>query len=160
MFTVGLEDFSEEEGVTDGVGPRFNFVGCSGCHAQPAVGGTSPAQNPLFRVTGDLKFTGNVMPSFITPNRPIREARFQFNPDGSRDGGVHALFVITGHPEAAGCSIRQEEFETQIRNRNIVFRIPRRSSAPDWSRTSRTARSWRISTPTRQPSEISASAGV
>ena len=124
MFTVGLEDFSEEEGVTDGVGPRFNFVGCSGCHAQPAVGGTSPAQNPLFRVTGDLKFTGNVMPSFITPNGPIREARFQFNPDGARDGGVHALFVITGHPEAVGCSIRQEDFETQIRNRNIVFRIP------------------------------------
>ncbi len=31
MFTVGAEDFAEEEGVTDGVGPRFNFVGCAGC---------------------------------------------------------------------------------------------------------------------------------
>ena len=51
MFDVGLEDFSEEEGVADGVGPRFNFVGCAGCHSQPAVGGTSPAVNPLFRVT-------------------------------------------------------------------------------------------------------------
>jgi len=124
MFTVGLEDFSEEEGVADGVGPRFNFVGCVGCHSQPAVGGTSPAQNPLFRVPADLRFTGNVVPSFITPDGPIREARFPYNPDGTRDGGVHALFVITGHPDAAGCNIRQEDFERQIRNRNIIFRIP------------------------------------
>ena len=124
MFTVGLEDFSEEEGVTDGVGPRFNFVGCAGCHSQPAVGGTSPAANPLFRIVGDLRFTGNVIPSFITPDGPIREARFQFNADGSRDGGVHALFVITGHPEAPGCAARQEDFERQVRNNNIAFRIP------------------------------------
>jgi len=61
MFEVGLEDFSEEEGVADGVGPRFNFVGCKGCHIQPAVGGTSPAVNPLFRVPGELGFTGNVV---------------------------------------------------------------------------------------------------
>ena len=124
MFQVGLEDFSEEEGVADGVGPRFNFVGCAGCHSQPAVGGTSPAVNPLFRVPTDLGFRGNVIPSFINQNGPIREARFQFNSDGSRDGGVHALFVITGHPEAAGCDIRQENFDRQITNGNIVFRIP------------------------------------
>jgi CxxC motif-containing protein (DUF1111 family) len=124
MFDVGLEDFSEEEGVADGVGPRFNFVGCKGCHIQPATGGTSPAINPLFRVPADLGFAGNVVPSFITPNGPIREARFQFNPDGSRDGGVHALFVIAGHPETAGCNVRQEDFEKQVRNDNIIFRIP------------------------------------
>jgi CxxC motif-containing protein (DUF1111 family) len=125
MFTVGLEDFSEEEGVADGVGPRFNFVGCAGCHTQPAVGGTSPAANPLFRVTGDLGFdAGNNIPSFITPNGPIREARFKFNKDGSRDGGVHALFVISRHRDAPGCFINQEDFETQVRNNNVVFRIP------------------------------------
>jgi CxxC motif-containing protein (DUF1111 family) len=124
MFDVGLEDFSEEEGVADGVGPRFNFVGCKGCHIQPATGGTSPAINPLFRVPADLGFAGNVVPSFITPNGPIREARFQFNPDGSRDGGVHALFVIAGHPETAGCNVRQEDFEKQVRNDNLIFRIP------------------------------------
>jgi len=124
MFQVGLEDFSEEEGVLDGVGARFNFVGCAGCHGQPAVGGTSPAQNPLFRVVEDLGFTGNVVPSFITRNGPIREARFVSNPDGSRDGGVHDLFVIRGHPDAAGCKISQEDFDKQVRSRNIVFRIP------------------------------------
>jgi CxxC motif-containing protein (DUF1111 family) len=126
MFTDGLADFSEEEEVDEGVGPRFNFVGCAGCHAQPAVGGTSPAINPLFRVNdpNDLKFVNNVIPSFITRDGPIREARFQFNPDGSRDGGVHALFVISGHPDAGGCNIKQEDFERQVANRNIIFRIP------------------------------------
>jgi CxxC motif-containing protein (DUF1111 family) len=122
MFTTGKDDFEEVEDVGDGVGPRFNFVSCGGCHAQPATGGTSPAVNPLFTLTA-LGFK-NVFPSFITPNGPVREARFQFNSDGSRDGGVHALFTIAGHPDAGGCNIKQEDFETQVRNRNIIFRIP------------------------------------
>ena len=129
MFNVGLDDFSEEETVKDGLGPRFNFVGCAGCHAAPAVGGTSPDVNPLFRVVGDLQpdlgfGKSNVIPSFITLNGPIREARFQFNPDGSRDGGVHALFVIAGHPDAGTCAIKQEDFQKQVNNNNIIFRIP------------------------------------
>jgi CxxC motif-containing protein (DUF1111 family) len=125
MFEQGLVDFSEEEGVTDGLGPRFNFVGCAGCHIAPAVGGTSPAVNPLFRVVGELGFgRRNDIPSFITLNGPIREARFQYNPDGSRDGGVHNLFVISGHKDAPNCDIEQENFEKQINNRNIIFRIP------------------------------------
>ena len=32
--------------------------------------------------------------------------------------------MIAGHPDAAGCNIKQEDFETQVRNRNIIFRIP------------------------------------
>jgi len=127
MFTDGLADFGAEETVEDGVGPRFNFVSCAGCHAQPAIGGTSPADNPLFRVVDatDLNFGArNNIPSFITRRGPVREARFQFNSDGSRDGGVHALFVIAGHPQAPNCNIQQEDFERQVRNNNIVFRIP------------------------------------
>ena len=125
MFNTGLDEFVEEETVDDGLGPRFNAVGCAVCHAQPATGGTSPAVNPLLRVGegGDLGFK-NAMPSFITPNGPIREARFQYKADGSRDGGVHALFVISGHAAALSCTIKQENFETQVINRNIIFRIP------------------------------------
>jgi CxxC motif-containing protein (DUF1111 family) len=78
--------------------------------------------NPLFTLTA-LGFK-NVFPSFITPNGPVREARFQYNSDGSRDGGVHAIFTIAGHKDAPGCNIRQEDFETQVRNRNIIFRVP------------------------------------
>jgi CxxC motif-containing protein (DUF1111 family) len=124
MFQAGLADFAAEEAVTDGVGPRFNFVSCAGCHAQPAVGGTSPAENPLLRIPDNLKFTGNVIPSFIKRNGPILEARYRYYSNGARDGGVHNLFVITGHPDAAGCDIGQEDFETQLQNQNMIFRIP------------------------------------
>jgi CxxC motif-containing protein (DUF1111 family) len=129
MFNQGLDDFSEEEEVDEGLGPRFNFVSCAGCHAQPAVGGTSPDPNPLFRVVDALKPVlgfgkNNDIPSFITLHGPIREARFQFNSDGSRDGGVHALFVISGHAQAPNCFIKQEDFQKQVNNNNIIFRIP------------------------------------
>ena len=41
-FDAGKVDFSEQEGVGDGLGPRFNLDGCAGCHMQPAIGGSSP----------------------------------------------------------------------------------------------------------------------
>jgi hypothetical protein len=48
----------------------------------------------------------NTVPAFITANGPIREARFKANADASPDGGVHALFVISGRSDsAAGCHI-------------------------------------------------------
>ncbi|HEX9897843.1 MAG TPA: hypothetical protein VGC81_01375, partial [Candidatus Methylomirabilis sp.] len=93
FFGVGKEDFEEVEGVGDGVGPRFNFPGCGGCHSQPATGGTSPAFNP--QVDVPKFFPGNMLPSFITADGPVREARFKYRADGTRDGGVHALFVIS-----------------------------------------------------------------
>src|SRR4029453_18689882 len=43
FFEVGQEDFEEVQGVSDGLGPRFNLDGCAGCHSQPAVGGPAPA---------------------------------------------------------------------------------------------------------------------
>src|SRR5262249_31954996 len=55
---------------------------------------------------------------------PVREARFVRNPDGSPDGGVHALFVITGRPDAQGCKITQPNFAQQLARNNVVFRIP------------------------------------
>ena len=130
MFDVGLLDFNEAEEVDEGLGPRFNFTGCGGCHSQPAVGGTSPAANPLVQIPGVLGFRNNVIPSFITANGPIREARFQFNRDGSRDGGVHALFVISGHvtPPAASSSRRISRLRSATTTSPSGF--PRRPSAP------------------------------
>src|SRR5262245_38271884 len=50
FFDSGLDAFEEVQSVTGsaagtepGLGPRFNLNSCSGCHAHPAVGGTSPA---------------------------------------------------------------------------------------------------------------------
>src|SRR5271154_5843362 len=81
-----------------GLGPRYNLNQCSGCHAQPAIGGTSPKINPQVAVAS-LEHAQNYVPSFITLNGPVREARFVKNPDGSPDGQVHELYVITGRPD-------------------------------------------------------------
>jgi CxxC motif-containing protein (DUF1111 family) len=127
FFTAGRDDFEEVEGIADGLGPRFNLDSCGGCHAQPAVGGTSPAVNPQVAMATAFG-ASNVVPSFVKLNGPIREARYVLNPDGSRDGGVHALFVISGRRDpsgdASGCTIPQENFEREMAANNVIFRIP------------------------------------
>lgn len=123
FFDQGLDDFAEREEVEDGIGPRFNGDGCGTCHAFPAVGGSSPPINPQVALATD-EGANNVVPSFVTLDGPVREARFVRNPDGSPDGGVHSLFVIGGRADAPGCNNVQEDFETQVNRRNIVFRIP------------------------------------
>jgi hypothetical protein len=65
-----------------------------------------------------------VVPSFITHNGPIREARFIKNSDGTPDGGVHDLFVISTRVDAPGCNIVQPNFAAAISAGNIRFRIP------------------------------------
>jgi CxxC motif-containing protein (DUF1111 family) len=134
-FQDGLARFSAVKvvvsatGDNSGLGPRFNSNQCSSCHLQPFIGGSSPAINPLRAVASADGATNNV-PWFITPNGPIREARFVAT-HGLPDGGVHDLFVITGRSDAGSCNIAQPDFEPagnglsgQGGNHNIVFRIP------------------------------------
>jgi CxxC motif-containing protein (DUF1111 family) len=123
FFDVSKEVFQEVDAAADGLGPTFNLDSCSGCHSQPAIGGTSPATNPQVAVA-TLMGAKNVVPSFITANGPVREARFVRNRDGSPDGGVHGLFVITGRSDAAGCNIAQPNFAAELARNNVVFRIP------------------------------------
>jgi CxxC motif-containing protein (DUF1111 family) len=127
FYDQGLDDFAEAEGIGDGLGPRFNLDGCGGCHSYPAVGGSSAPVNPQVAVATAFG-ARNTVPSFIRADGPVREARFVRKPNGSPDGGVHALFVISGRVDDTGnasdCNIEQEDFETQVNNRNIVFRIP------------------------------------
>ena len=122
-FNAGVLDFAEAEEVDEGLGPTMNLDGCGGCHAQPSIGGTSPALNPQVAFANKLGAT-NVLPSFIRADGPVREARFVRNADGSPDGGVHALFTITGRSDAPGCSLAQPNFAQQLLNKNVVFRIP------------------------------------
>ena len=119
-FNAGLADFAEAEEVGEGMGPRMNLDSCGGCHSQPAMGGSSPAINPQVAFAG----TNDKLPSFLQLDGPVREARFVRNPDGTPDGGVHALFTITGRPGANGCSIAQPDFATAMANKNVIFRIP------------------------------------
>ena len=130
FFDAGLDAFKEVQSVQGtlpdtepGLGPRFNLDSCAGCHAQPEVGGTSPFKNPQVDVANKAGATNDV-PDFITIHGPVREARFKFNPNGTRDGGVHDLFTITGRRDAAGCNIAQPDFKAAAANDNLIFRIP------------------------------------
>lgn len=125
FFDLGKEDFEEREDVADGMGPRMNLDGCGTCHSQPATGGTSPAVNP------QVAFADAAIPSqlpavaaFIRENGPVREVRLVRNPDGTPDGGVTNTFTITGRPGATNCNLVQHDFNKEIANRNISFRIP------------------------------------
>src|SRR5437879_9786611 len=123
FFTRSRDTFQEVDGVAQGLGPRMNLDQCSGCHTQPAVGGTSPFVNP--QVAFAHKDGGtDFVPSFIKANGPVREVRFVRNPDGSADGGVHDLFTITGRSDAVGCTLSQPDFATALSTHNAIFRIP------------------------------------
>jgi CxxC motif-containing protein (DUF1111 family) len=123
FFAAAKNVFMEVDSVPVGLGPRFNLDSCAGCHAAPAVGGSSPATNPQVAVA-TLNGATNVVPRFITSTGPVREVRFVRNPDGTPDGGVHDLFVITGRNDAPGCNIKQPDFDGQLAKNNVVFRIP------------------------------------
>ena len=129
FFEAGLEAFKEiqdVQGDDPGLGPRFNLDSCAGCHAQPAVGGSSQFTNnthPQIDVATKNGAT-NVVPFFIRIDGPVREARFKFKSDGTRDGGVHDLFTITGRDDAPGCNLAQPDFKEAAANNNLIFRIP------------------------------------
>jgi CxxC motif-containing protein (DUF1111 family) len=122
-FQAGKEEFEEAEEADEGLGPTMNLDACAACHAQPAVGGTSPFTNPQVAFANKSGAT-NRIPSFIRADGPVREARFVRNPDGTRDGGVHALFTLAGRSDAPGCTLEQPDFDAQLAGRNVIFRIP------------------------------------
>jgi CxxC motif-containing protein (DUF1111 family) len=131
FFRAALAQFETVDSVTgslpnesgSGLGPRFNGNVCSGCHALPAPGGSSPPVNPQVAVA-TLDGATNKVPSFITLHGPVREARFLRRPDGSADGTVHDLFTITGRADAKGCVLRQPDFAAEIAKGNVALRIP------------------------------------
>jgi Predicted thiol oxidoreductase len=121
LFNKGKDSFNEVERVANGLGPRFNHDSCGGCHVHPSAGGTSPAINPQL-AAATREGAVNQIPAFLTSDGPIRAVRFRRRPDGTPDGGVHALFVITGRADApGGCRIQQPDFS---RTDNLSFRIP------------------------------------
>ena len=130
---------------SNGLGARHNGDQCLACHAQPTLGGSGgflvpnpgsgtpqTPENPMFSLMSKRFGKQNVIPAFEQQFGPIREARFKFNPDGTRDGGVHQLWVITGigpqstqvDPAILNCHIVQPDFAAQVRANNVSFRIP------------------------------------
>src|ERR1700744_2413861 len=106
-----------------GMGPVFNADQCFICHSQPQIGGSSPKTNPAQLIAHRVGGT-NVVPSFEASDGAFRETRFKFNPDGSRDGGVHSLFTLQGRADAPTCSLRQPDYPQELERRNVAFRIP------------------------------------
>jgi CxxC motif-containing protein (DUF1111 family) len=137
FFDNGLGRFQEVEvvsgGVNNGLGPRFNLNSCSGCHAQPAVGGSGPPNNPEFQVIpqGIASGSTNTLPAFLTAHGPTLEVRFPFftNSNGSPNrnapnGGVEDIFTVSGRPDAGNCNLQQPNFQQALQTNNIIFRIP------------------------------------
>ena len=144
FFNAGLGQFNEHQTVTGdnpGLGPRFNLDSCGGCHSQPTAGGSSPAAgvfpnigpNPQSQVIADgvVNGTTNTIPYFVLPDGPVREARFPFffNRSGeprpnAPNGGVEALFTVSGRLDAGSCSLPQPNFDLARAQNNIIFRIP------------------------------------
>ena len=133
VFSSGRAVFAEVDSVSGtieagaGLGPTFNGNSCAMCHAQPAIGGTSPSVNPQFandfpHLQGALNPVD--LSGFLSPNGPVREVRFVSNPDGTPDGGVHGIFTIAGRTDAVGCHTAQPDFPSQLAAHNLVFRIP------------------------------------
>jgi CxxC motif-containing protein (DUF1111 family) len=123
FFEQSRIEFEQIEDTGEGLGPRFNLNSCGGCHSQPASGGSSSFENPQVAVATAVGAT-NTVPSFITMDGPVREARFKTDANGSPDGQVHALFVISGREDAPGCDAVQEDFDAQLAANNLILRIP------------------------------------
>jgi CxxC motif-containing protein (DUF1111 family) len=121
VFQRGRVAFDEADGVDEGLGPRFNLDSCGGCHSFPASGGTAPRINP--QITAATRMGAlNRIPPFLTDDGPVRVLRLRRRPDGTPDGGVTNLFVITGRADAPpGCDITQPDFTTPA---NQTYRIP------------------------------------
>src|ERR1700691_909860 len=114
-----------------GLGPTFNGNSCAQCHAQPALGGASPGlispQNPIANpqvALAALDGATNAVPSFVTTNGPVLEARFIKTSGGALDGGVHDLYTIAGRSDATGCTLAQPGFADALTANNVIFRIP------------------------------------
>jgi CxxC motif-containing protein (DUF1111 family) len=141
LFNQSFARFQEVDSVSgtiesgSGLGPGYNANSCAVCHSQPAIGGSSPGmsspQNPVPNpqvAQATLDGATNTVPSFITANGPVREARFiAVNPNSmssALDGGVHDLYTIQGRTDAQGCILAQPNFAQQLAVGNVIFRIP------------------------------------
>ncbi len=81
----------------------------------------------MFRLVPNRFGKQNVVPKFEEQFGPIREVRFKFKPDGTRDGSVHQLWVVRGitkDPTIPDCAITQPNFAAELAKKNLSFRIP------------------------------------
>jgi hypothetical protein len=98
-----------------------------------------PPENPQFNLIPHRFGKQNIVPSFEQQYGPIREVRFIHQVDGNGDiirdsngnpipdGSVHQLWTVRGIQNDStirSCSLVQPDFEKQVQQRNVAFRIP------------------------------------
>ena len=98
-----------------------------------------PPENPQFDLVPHRFGRRNVVPSFQQQYGPIREVRFIWKVDNNGefirdnfgklipDGGVHQLWTVRGDRTdrtIPNCGIAQPNFEKQVQQNNVAFRIP------------------------------------
>src|SRR6266478_1690139 len=102
------------------LGPRFNGTSCGGCHAWPAPGGSSPRQNPQFKMA-NAHGARNAIPGFLKPDGPVLAVRPKTRAGSAEAGVVLPLFTVSGRTDAFDCSVEQPDFSDTA---NLSFRIP------------------------------------
>jgi hypothetical protein len=132
--------FPQLRSNSNGLGARHNADQCFACHGHPVLGGSGgflvpnpgaalplPPENPQFRLLPFRFGKQNTVPVFEEQYGPIREVRFKYKPDGTRDGGVHQLWTVRGittDPTIPACKITQPDFASEYAKGNLAFRIP------------------------------------
>jgi CxxC motif-containing protein (DUF1111 family) len=117
--------------IGKGLGPRYNSRSCAECHAQPAVGGSSPSLNPEVAQDANADGATNTVPPFVHLGGPVVEARFIYFTDAAGNltstpnGGVEPLYTIAGRSDASTCTtLAQPNFASAMAHNNIILRIP------------------------------------
>jgi hypothetical protein len=85
-FQAGLDDFTEQESIDEGIGPVFNEVSCGTCHDQP-VGGTTGCTETRFGRIVNGKFDplvelgGSLMQDHAIGTVPAGAGTFTYVPE-------------------------------------------------------------------------------
>jgi CxxC motif-containing protein (DUF1111 family) len=98
-----------------------------------------PPENPQFNLIPHRFGKQNIVPSFELQYGPIREVRFIYQVDNNGDiirdgsgnpmvdGSVHQLWTVRGirnDQTIPSCGLVQPDFEKQVQQHNVAFRIP------------------------------------
>jgi CxxC motif-containing protein (DUF1111 family) len=100
-FEAGRDDFAEEEGVDDGIGPVFNETSCVTCHNAP-VGGTTGRAETRFGRIANGRFDpldargGSLMQDHAIGEVPAGAGTFTYVPEViPPEANVHATRITT-----------------------------------------------------------------
>lgn len=135
FFNDGQDRFEEIDSVSGklpgeagaGLGPTFNSNSCASCHAQPAVGGTSPspyspqnpAPNPLVAVA-TLDGATNTVPYFISRDGPVRGARFKFLLSVTARSAVPRMAACTTSTPSRAAWTRPTPLESPVSRKPVL----------------------------------------